>query len=316
MHIFLAVTGLDQPLWALSRSTTKSHRSAAGQSSAFETAASHGFWDLDMPFLQAFGKHIGCDNIGDDGDMFNACCKLCAEISPGKDEEDIIYMCAYRLVHMAKRSRDNAGDQVLQLEEASEFLDKDDHKELKKGGGKAIQVGETFKQYVSAMQKKKQSIKGNKAVLKGFIHRKLPPEGNIPHAHAKLLTPPGSFVWRNLVSGAWLGRMPPFGEHSRSWTTYGERGALIMFLKMIWTVWCLLHAEPLQVVPIEGLFEESDIFGGEKEEPKPKVPAVKTTAPVKSKAPAAKAKVPAVKTKAPEVQKANRKRGAAGSSKD
>lgn len=86
--------------------------------------------------------------------------------------------------------------------------------------------------------------------------RQLPAPGHIPHATAKEWAPPGACVWRILTPGAWAGRLPPFGEHSRSWRKYSEEGALRELLRVLWSEWADQHGLEVSEVPILGLFEQ------------------------------------------------------------
>lgn len=184
---------------------------------------------------------------------------------PEISEEEACRICARRLLAPGWKVAPEAFDDLLQMEEAADFLDRDDCKLLKREGETVKSRSAELQEYRAAVLAKRQKISGGAGSRSGARGAKGPPgpklrvpaKGIIPHEEAKSLAPPGSFVWRALTEGAWCGRLPPNGERSRSWRRHGERGACLQILRLLWQQWADSQGLPLSEVPVAGLFEES-----------------------------------------------------------
>ena len=66
---------------------------------------------------------------------------------------------------------------------------------------------------------------------------------------ARLLLPPGAFVWKARRASTWYTRLPPLGSHSRCVT---KPHALHYVLCRVWEDWCLLHGETMASAPVTG----------------------------------------------------------------
>ena len=134
----------------------------------------------------------------------------------------------------------------------------DDHKELQKEAQKNMSNKGDLADFTDALRSRRQALGGGGSdggSERGPRRHQVPPS-QITHAQAKMLCPPGAFVWRSLTEGQWLGRLPPLGEHSRSWRRYGERAACVLILRILWTEYCELRGAPLSSVPIDMLLFE------------------------------------------------------------
>lgn len=181
-------------------------------------------------------------------------------VLPELSLEEVCSVCSRRLCRMTQAaSHDNVED-LLTMEEAAECLDKDDHKMMQKMGAtskaKAAEAHE-FRQQVIAKRRslpssgRASSSSGRGAAQPGFS---VPQRGDIPHEAASQMKPPGAFVWRSLTDGAWLGRLPPHGEVSRSWRRHGERDACLQVLRHLWQQYLDLQGLDHDSCPIQGLF--------------------------------------------------------------
>lgn len=130
---------------------------------------------------------------------------LLSEIS----EEEGCRVCARMLLAPGGKVAPGAFDDLLQMEEAADFLDRDDCKLLKREGEKVKSRSAELQEYRAAVLAKRQKISGGAGSRSGARGAKGPPgpklrvpaKGIIPHEEAKSLAPPGSFVWRALTEG-------------------------------------------------------------------------------------------------------------------
>lgn len=98
---------------------------------------------------------------------------------------------------------------------------------------------------------------GRKGKGRGRIDARPPlevPAGHIGQGAAKLLLPPGASIWRNLVRGGWPSRYPPYPRSSADWGRYGEREALLMNLRSVWSTYLEHQGLDRSHCRINGLF--------------------------------------------------------------
>lgn len=185
---------------------------------------------------------------------------------PEASEEEVCKICAQRLCARSGQVAPEAYDDLLELDDAAQFLDKDDCKELQREGEKAKSQAAVMQEYRAAVLAKRGRISGvgggggvgrHRSSRPSGPRRRIPQEGVIPHESAKSLSPPGSYIWRALTEGAWCGRLPPNGERSRSWRRHGEREACLQILRILWAQWADSEGLPLSAVPVDGLFPDT-----------------------------------------------------------
>ena len=202
-------------------------------------AARRGFWDLDLAFSQAMAKFVGCVDAENCDDIFDSVVALCMHCFPHAPDDEMLKMCGHRLASLKNQTCSEGIEDVVQMDEARDFLDADDHNEIQKIAAKATSKREQFQHSKKSMTERR--TKSGMASSAGGLGAKfkkrleLPKTESIPQSAVKELSPPGSFVWCSRGSGAWLGRLPPFGEHSRSWSN--ERGAAVLILRILKKAW-------------------------------------------------------------------------------
>lgn len=81
------------------------------------------------------------------------------------------------------------------------------------------------------------------------------PADALTQPEMKRLSPPGSYVWQNTSTQAWLGRLPPAGQVSRSWLAHGHRGSAILVLRELWSR--ALNLGLCDEIPVVGLEAEA-----------------------------------------------------------
>ena len=64
----------------------------------------------------------------------------------------------------------------------------------------------------------------------------------ISQAAAKLFLPPeGTSIWRGVARCEWCAHVPPSPRVCAKWADYGEHGALIHILILVWKEWAFLN---------------------------------------------------------------------------
>ena len=235
-----------------------------------QLAARNAFWSLSLASLQILGKYLGCDN---GPDLLSMLLHLLEHILPEESEEARVALAGRRMVEFKKKNRSTEND-MLEIDEAHEWLDKNDVTSLRRDGDarkslhvEAKEFGHRFREKKKEMRSKvvapppakkakKGAGKAGKAAAAPPAKLTVPKTEKIPQAIAKTLSPPGSFVWVSRSPGAWNGKLPPFGAHTRGWTKHTERSALVLVLRAIWEDYSDLHGLALEECPVVGLFDE------------------------------------------------------------
>lgn len=197
---------------------------------------------------------------------FRCVYSLVAFVFPSYTEDQVLLACSRLSVSFRNAQESCSVADVVQLDEAAEFLDKGDHKALAKESGKAEIFATAHKQYSAALRERRNEVRRNRgqhgrngnasSSSSGPSPKlKIPHISQIDHSEAKRLAPPGSYVWRSRADGSWNGRLPPFRESARRWQRYSERGALLLVLRILWEQYCDYNNLELSTVPVEGLFD-------------------------------------------------------------
>ena len=232
-----------------------------------QLAARNAFWSLSLASLQSLGKYLGCDN---GPDLLSMLLHLLEHILPEESEEARLALAGRRMVEFKKKNRSTEND-MLEIDEAHEWLDKNDVTSLRRDGDARKSLHVEAKEFGHRFREKKKELRtkvvapppakkakkaGGKAAAAPPAKLTVPKTDKIPQAIAKTLSPPGSFVWVSRSPGAWNGKLPPFGAHTRGWTKHTERSALVLVLRAIWEDYSDLHGLALEECPVVGLFDE------------------------------------------------------------
>lgn len=223
-----------------------------------QLAAENAFWRMGMVSLQALAELVGVD-LGSGGDLFQTVYSLMEAILPKWSKADLLRAIAVRGLRMAAEASTEVQD-IVDMDECSSLLDSKGHKKFKEDCEKPVSLKQTVQEFKSAAQRKRQELgivrgdapsrkrakKGNPLIV--------PRLGETPHSMAKALLRQGGYIWRANREGAWCARLPPFGCASRSVAKYGERLAVLLCLRHVWTQYSDLHGVPEGDIPIEGLF--------------------------------------------------------------
>lgn len=222
-----------------------------------EVAAAAAFWNLGKAWLVQLMGSLGMP-VPPGSSLLDILWAVVAHVTKGGDDEVSAFV-EQRLV-LLHRDLEASDVAYAQVEELSDVLERRDEKALEEKA-KALtsdqadleDVREKFKERVRQLP----GHKSRKIVdSRGKAYRRSFPQGTIAHATAKLMCPPGGFLWRALTDGRWCGRLPPYSEFSRSWAKYSEQLALKLVLQEMWRQYLSRNGRELSDCPIEGMFSE------------------------------------------------------------
>ena len=169
-------------------------------------------------------------------------------------EDEVLQILALRLASDVSAS-DTFVDEILEMDGSLQCMTREDENEVKKEVEKSLSSKERNSEYTNKWKEKsaaaaKAKAKGDgqgagrgagagrgrgRGGRRGPIAPRLElPEGDLPQPVVKQLTPPGASVWRGNIQGCWHGHCPPFRRVSASWHVYGQRGAAIIVLQLLW----------------------------------------------------------------------------------
>ena len=155
-------------------------------------------------------------------------------------------------------------DELYELDEAVEFLEKDDRKlvdeETKKLNNRKAafdELKETFTSKAKDIGARKAAGAAAAAPAAG-IARTVKFEFTISHREAARYLPAGASIWRSLADRRWRGHCPPNRRCSSRWgqpvAGRSEREALRECLRMLWSQHIALHGLGQDSCAVEGLF--------------------------------------------------------------
>lgn len=243
-----------------------------------ELVAWQAFGTMCKTTLGSLAKATGYSNqLTSDMSLFDSVVAMVRAVL-GVNESDALDVCGRRLANTTP-SMDHLYAELLEMDEAttSGVLDDDDEKELhqeqKRYNSRMAVRGEFRKAYSSACVRvrppapsapAKGKGRGNGRGRSGAGRRGVgatsppslawPADSMPSHAEAKAMVPKGGFMWRSLRAGGWQSHFPPFPRMSASWHRYGEREALDMNLRSLWSHYCEIKGLPLTACSVRDLF--------------------------------------------------------------
>jgi len=165
-------------------------------------------------------------------------------------------------------------DEVLQIDEAIDCLDKAEEKDVRKHQSDAKASKQANSEYLTSYSRKFAKVQAAREVAvqaaapKSKARAKpkampaparLPvvlPEGELSQNQIKVLLPPETSVWRANHHHSWMGHCPPFPRVSAPWAQYGHRYAAIRLLRTLWEQWAKLNNKSMPSdCEVQGLFE-------------------------------------------------------------
>ena len=177
-------------------------------------------------------------------------------------EEDAVFpYIAHRTFKTADQT--HAIDELMEVDEASKLLSRDDEEKLQKVQKKMGADNEVYVEFMESWTRKRRSIREKKtaakakakAAPKAAARRPLPPADALTIIVANGFKPPNSSLWRSNTVQAWNGRYLTHPIVSRSWRKYGSsNAALRAVLVEMWVQHCRYEGITADECPIIGIF--------------------------------------------------------------
>ena len=138
-------------------------------------------------------------------------------------------------------------DEIYEVEEAMEVLDKFDIDKLKQEKKDAEQRAAAFEAFRAEYSTKAAVVRA--AAVPAAVDDKELPDFHILQSQAKEFVPVGSSIWRS-AQGGWNGHCPPFKRCSATFAKHGgSEGALTYVLKKLWFLHCTKTGDPMTSCP-------------------------------------------------------------------
>ena len=226
--------------------------------------ARHAWLDLGVDILKRIALHLGV-SVPVKASSWETMLVMTMKVLE-VDEEVATGILAKRVT---KRTSGNACvEELLQMDEASKLLSRDDEEKLDQDKVKQRKLQaeeeEVFREYKEARVRMRQAkVAQTKAVAKSKAKSKargpplrLPGADVLDHAIAKRFTPPGSLLWRSFHGEAWCGRVPPRPPVFRGWRKYGgSNEALHAVIVILWQQHCEDEGLAASECPVKGVFD-------------------------------------------------------------
>ena len=224
--------------------------------------ARHGWLDLGGDILKRIALHLNV-SVPAKASVWETMLAMTMEVL-SVDEEVATGILAKRVTR--QRAGSACVEELLQMDEASKLLTRDDEEKLDKDKAKhkrmQAEEEEVFMEYKEARVRLRQAKaaqakpgKGKKQKAQHVPVRRLPEMAVLDHAIAKRFSPPGSLLWRSFHGEAWCGRLPPRPSVTRGWRKYGgSNEALHAVLVEIWKQHCEDEGLAESECPVKGVF--------------------------------------------------------------
>lgn len=227
----------------------------SGDSSFAELACKCGWWSMSRTSIAAFAKELHVP-VEPGANLFEL---LWATISHtlGSDDEETLSLCHLRVARSARQT--GHSEAILEVEEATELLDKYDADKLKEAQKSAAADINAKNDYKAAYYRKAtqvNSVAKKKKARRGKAAEPLTVPHHIDQTSAKKYMPASCSVWRDLSRGGWCAHPEGFPRLSESFSRNGgSHGAFVALLKRVWTLHLEQHGKSAEDCPIAGLFE-------------------------------------------------------------
>jgi hypothetical protein len=221
--------------------------------------AKEAFFTLKLANLKRLAKHLHIP-LANDADLFDVLFTMVKHVLKITDDL-VLAILAKRLARGDMRLQ--WSDELANLDEAAELLEKSDQPTVKESKEAAVKLkleqqsfASDFRTRASAARvaaaKAAPKAKG-KAKPKPAPRPRVPkwPDHNIPVQDARLFVPEGGKLWCSEAEGNWQAHYKPWRRVSRSWAKHGEADALNLCLQYLWEKHCLRHGLPADVVPLD-----------------------------------------------------------------
>lgn len=230
--------------------------------------AKEAFFNISPTLLKKAGPIYQCDlsNKGGILDVVHSLVMQVLDITA----EDALVVCRKRLANC--ELKEEWCEELMQLDEAQELLDRQDHTKVAQEQKAAAQaVLETKELKVEYAKRCREVASAKEAAAKGRGSRKkkagvpappkvivIPewPSRDADLSRARACCPPGGTIWASQRFENWQAHYKPFSHVSRSWHKYGYAQSLNECLKYLWRKHSEVTNIPLCELGVQGLFED------------------------------------------------------------
>ena len=141
---------------------------------------------------------------------------------------------------LAGEMLEDTGEAVLEMDEATGVLERDDAELIKEAQKKEKDVLVERESFQAEYRQKRRDLyelaleiekQGPKRKKKEHVPKMAT---TVSQKSAKQYLPEGASIWRGLTSGVWCAHLPPFRRVSCRWTDVGEVQAMKIVIKLVW----------------------------------------------------------------------------------
>ena len=215
------------------------------------------FWDWDKLTLVRASAVLKV-NIDPEDTLLEILYTMIKDISKA-DDATVLQWMAPRLVSKPARDAD-CTNAILDIDEASACLERDEIDELQRNRRNAAEVAESQHQmqveFRDMVRDKKKG--GGKGAKKAKVRKKkLPNLEQAETSTVKALCPPGAVAWKSRGDSGWHIQVKNWvSSINRSVRKYGDAQAILVCLSVAWWQHSVLHGTSYEDAPHEGLLSE------------------------------------------------------------
>jgi len=225
------------------------------------------FWTLAKTTLERLARHLGLAVRSGDS-LFAVLWALVKHILKKSDEETLAII-VFRLGKL-RCHEDTVADEMLELDDADDILDRADKEELKARRGQKKDREVEREGFEKDYREKRKAVHGParkpeaivrpraKAAQRAFRYPERMRAGTLTQAELRVACPPGGHIWQMRTSpGGWQCHLPPFPRIARAASLYTDNGAARLCLADLWDNYLLLHDLERKDCPIAGLWDDA-----------------------------------------------------------
>jgi hypothetical protein len=228
----------------------------------FKLACHSAFWGLSRTFVVQVADDAGIE-CEKGASLFDTLFHVISTGLAPMSDDQVLDVIAARL-HVSGL-RDAFADALLQIDEAIDVFDHDDHKKVREEQEATKVLKAEKEEILSHYRAKRAAVRTRREAAapkaRGKAKAKAAPArlkwpSEVSQADAAKLIPEGSSIWRGLTKRVWCGHHPPARRISAPWDgPGGETAALRSVVQRLWQTH-IDHWGLADNVAPEGLFDE------------------------------------------------------------
>jgi hypothetical protein len=195
-------------------------------------AAKHAFFDLPITPLKQLQAFLG---LAPSETLWDVLSSLVTFAFPGLSELDLLAIMTKRMAGTQSNSL-----RLLENVDAQDIFGVKEGEAVEKLASEKKEQGAAMQTYIDRVRQLHQKL--HKKPLRKPL--KIPPGLHVGQPEAQKLMPPSSKIYRDTFNARWLATHSSWGQKSRSFQLYTERGALELVLQWAWAHHCAETGEP------------------------------------------------------------------------